>query len=173
MAKKDIILSGEQNDFIMYHSNDGKVNVALMTCDGNVWLNQQQIATLFATSKQNVGQHIANVLREGELDVHSVVKNYLTTASDGKPYDVMYYSLQMIIAVGFRMRGVRGTQFRQWANNHLSDEDAKLRNRREVLIRETKTHKSVMIAMVTVFGLEKGGYANDIQAEITMDDLFE
>ena len=121
MAKKDIILSGEQNDFIMYHSNDGKVNVALMTCDGNVWLNQQQIATLFATSKQNVGQHIANVLREGELDVHSVVKNYLTTASDGKPYDVMYYSLQMIIAVGFRVRGVRGTQFRQWANNHLSE----------------------------------------------------
>ena len=91
MAKKDIILSGEQNDFIIYRSKDGKVNLALMTRDGNVWLNQQQIATLFATSKQNVGQHIAKILKEGELDAFSVVKNYFTTASDGKPYDVMYY----------------------------------------------------------------------------------
>lgn len=121
MAKKDIIPSGEQNDFIIYRSKDGKVTVALMTRDGNVWLNQQQIATLFATSKQNVGQHIAKILKEGELDAFSVVKNYFTTASDGKPYDVMFYSLQMIIAVGFRVRGVRGTQFRQWANNHLTE----------------------------------------------------
>lgn len=121
MAKKDIIPSGEQNDVIIYHSKDGKVNVALMTRDGNVWLNQQQIATLFATSVQNVGQHIAKVLKEGELDANSVIKNYFTTASDGKPYDVMYYSLQMIIAVGFRVRGIRGTQFRQWANNHLAE----------------------------------------------------
>lgn len=104
MAKKDIIPSGEQNDFIIYRSRDGEVNVALMTRDGrsacgrlftkNVWLNQQQIATLFATSKQNVGQHIAKILKEGELDIYSVVKNYFTTASDGKPYDVIYYSLQ-------------------------------------------------------------------------------
>ena len=85
MAKKDIIPSGEQNDFIIYRSKDGKVNVALMTRDGNVWLNQQQIATLFATSKQNVGQHIAKILKEGELDAFSVVKNYFTTASDRKP----------------------------------------------------------------------------------------
>ena len=121
MAKKEIITSGEQNDFIIYHSKDGKVNVALMTRDGNVWLNQQQIATLFATSVPNICMHITNVLKEGELDANSVIKNYLTTAADGKPYDVMYYSLQMIIAVGFRVRGVRGTQFRQWANSHLSE----------------------------------------------------
>ena len=105
----------------MYHSKDGKINVALMTRDGNVWLSQQQIATLFGTSKQNVGQHISKILNEGELDLNSVVKNYFTTAADGKPYDVMYYSLQMIIAIGFRVRGVRGTQFRQWANAHLSE----------------------------------------------------
>lgn len=111
----------EQNDVIIYHSKDGKINVALMTRDGNVWLNQQQIATLFATSVPNISMHIANVLKERELDANSVVKNYLTTASDGKSYDVTYYSLQMIIAVGFRVRGVRGTQFRQWANNHLSE----------------------------------------------------
>lgn len=92
-----------------------------MTRDGNVWLSQQQIATLFGTSVPNVNIHISNILRERELSADSVIKNYLTTASDGKPYDVMYYSLQMIIAIGFRVRGVRGTQFRQWANAHLSE----------------------------------------------------
>lgn len=111
----------EQNDVIIYKSKDGRINVALMTRDGNVWLNQLQIATLFGTSKQNVGQHIAKILSDGELCANSVVKNYFTTASDGKPYDTMYYSLQMIIAVGFRVRGVRGVQFRQWANLHLSE----------------------------------------------------
>lgn len=60
-------------------------------------------------------------MKERELGTDSVIKNYLTTASDGKPYDVMYYSLQMIIAIGFRVRGVRGTQFRQWANAHFSE----------------------------------------------------
>lgn len=92
-----------------------------MNCDGNVWLNQAQIATLFATSKQNVGQHISNILKENELDANSVVKNYFTTASDGKQYNVTYYSLPMIIAIGFRVRGIRGTQFRQWANLHLAE----------------------------------------------------
>ena len=92
-----------------------------MTRDGNVWLSQQQIATLFGTSVPNVNMHISNILKEKELSADSVIKNYLTTASDGKPYDVMYYSLQMIIAIGFRVRGVRGTQFRQWANAHLSE----------------------------------------------------
>ena len=79
MAKKDIIPSGEQNDFIIYRSKDGKVNVALMTRDGNVWLNQQQIATLFATSVPNVNMHIAKILKDGGLDAISVIKNYLTT----------------------------------------------------------------------------------------------
>lgn len=111
----------EQNDLIMYRSKDGKISVALMTRDGNVWLNRSQIATLFGTSIQNAGQHIANILAENELDSNSVVKYFFTTASDGKEYNVQYYSLQMIIAVGFRVRGIRGTQFRQWANRHLAE----------------------------------------------------
>lgn len=114
-------MNNEQNDMIIYHSKDGKINVALMTRDGDVWLNQSQIATLFGTSKQNVGQHIANILKDNELGVNSVIKNYFTTASDGKQYDTLYYSLQMIIAIGFRVRGIRGTQFRQWANSHLAE----------------------------------------------------
>lgn len=111
----------EQNDVIIYHSKDGKVNVALMSKDGNVWLTQSQIATLFGTSVPNIAMHISNILKENELNADSVIKNFLTTASDGKSYDVLYYSLQMINAIGFRVRGKRGTQFRQWANEHLSE----------------------------------------------------
>ena len=120
-SNKQELVATEQNDVIIYHSKDGKINVALMTRDGNVWLSQQQIATLFGTSVPNVNMHISNILKERELSADSVIKNYLTTASDGKPYEVMYYSLQMMIAIGFRVRGVRGTQFRQWANAHLSE----------------------------------------------------
>lgn len=86
-----------------------------------MWLNQQQIAELFGTSKQNIGQYIASILKDNELEQNQVVKNYFTTASDGKQYDVIYYSLEMILAIGYRVRGVRGTQFRQWATRHLSE----------------------------------------------------
>ena len=111
----------EQNDIIIYCSKDGKVNVALMTRDGKVWLNQMQIAKLFGTSKQSIGQHIAKILKDNELDKNTVVKYFFTTASDGKSYKVIYYSLEMILAVGYRVRGIRGVQFRQWATQHLSE----------------------------------------------------
>lgn len=114
-------MENEQSNIIIYTSSDGKSRVSLMTRDGKVWLNQLQIAELFGTSKQNIGQHIANILREKELDGNSVVKNYFTTASDGKAYNVVFYSLEMILAVGYRVRGVRGIQFRQWATRHLSE----------------------------------------------------
>ena len=109
------------DDIIIYKSKDGKANVSLMSKDGNVWLNQNQIAVLFDTSKPNISMHIANILEEKELLEISVVKNYLTTAADGKNYDVSYYSIQMILAIGFRVRSVRGMQFRQWANQNLSE----------------------------------------------------
>ena len=80
-----------------------------------------QMAELFATSKQNVSLHINNILKDNELNADSVVKDYLTTASDGKNYTVVFYSLEMIMAVGFRVRSVRGVQFRQWANRHLTE----------------------------------------------------
>lgn len=80
-----------------------------------------QIAKLFGTSKQSISYHIANILKEKELDSNSVVKYYLTTASDGHQYKVIYYSLEMILAIGYRIRGIRGVQFRQWATQHLSE----------------------------------------------------
>ncbi|OFX84023.1 MAG: hydroxyacid dehydrogenase [Bacteroidetes bacterium GWF2_33_16] len=109
------------NDLIIYNTPDGKSSIALYAKDGSVWLNQNQLAELFATSKQNISQHISSVLKENELDVNSVVKNYFTTAADGKNYKVAFYSLEMILAVGFRVRSIRGTQFRQWANYHLGE----------------------------------------------------
>lgn len=114
-------MNGDETNIIIYNTDDGKASVALYAHDGNVWLNQQQMAELFATSKQTVSHHIANILRERELDEKSVVKHLLTTAADGKNYKVVFYSLEMIIAVGYRVRGLRGTQFRQWATQHLSE----------------------------------------------------
>ena len=108
-------------DLIIYNTPDGRTSVALYAKDGNIWLNQSQIAELFATSKQTISHHIGNILSDNELDKESVVKYYLTTAADGKEYNVEYYSLQMIIAIGYRVRGVRGTQFRKWATDHLSE----------------------------------------------------
>ena len=113
-------MTGEGCNLILYTTDDGKATVSLMSRDGRVWLNQKQMAELFAVSKMNVSHHIANILKEGELD-GPVVKQYFTTATDGKQYNVTYYALEMILAVGFRVRGVRGTQFRQWANAHLSE----------------------------------------------------
>ncbi len=110
----------EQN-IIIYNTQDGKVNVSLYAKDGTVWMNQNQLAELFDTSKQNIGQHISSILEDKELDAISVVKNYFTTASDGKQYEVMFYSLEMIIAIGFRVRSKRGTQFRIWANQNLKE----------------------------------------------------
>jgi len=113
-------MNQEQN-IIIYKTQDGKVSIALYAKDGSVWMNQNQLAELFDTSKQNIGQHINNILEEKELESNSVVKNYFTTASDGKKYDVTFYSLDMILAIGFRVRSKRGTQFRQWANRNLKE----------------------------------------------------
>ncbi|MFT5660211.1 MAG: hypothetical protein ACI9TV_000852 [Sulfurimonas sp.] len=112
-------MNAEQN-IIIYNTADGKASVSLFAQDGLVWMNQNQIAELFATSVPNISMHISNILEEGEVEGNSVVKDYLTTASDGKNYNVTYYSLEMILSIGFRVRSKRGTQFRIWANANLS-----------------------------------------------------
>ena len=109
------------SDIIIYNSDDGRARVALTARDGNVWLNQNQLAELFDTSVQNVSLHIINILKDNELNANSVVKDYLITAADGKNYNVAFYSLEMILAIGFRVRSKRGTQFRQWANRNLKE----------------------------------------------------
>ena len=111
----------DKQDIIIYKTGDGKASVALYARDGNIWLTQKQLAELFATSRPNITMHISNILKEKELDQNSVCQDFLLTAADGKNYSVAHYSLSMILAVGFRVSGVRGTQFRQWANRHLQE----------------------------------------------------
>lgn len=110
-----------EDELIIYNTDDGKADVKLYSKDGVVWMNQQQMALLFDTSKQNISLHIANVLQDKELEENSVIKDYLTTAQDGKNYNVTYYALPMVLAVGFRVRSIRGTQFRIWANKNLTE----------------------------------------------------
>lgn len=111
----------EQNNIIIYNTEDGKAKVVLYAKDGNVWMNQSQIAELFDTSVANISIHISKILNDNELDEKSVIKNYLITAADGKNYNVTFYSLDMILAIGFRVRSKRGTQFRIWANRNLKE----------------------------------------------------
>ena len=114
-------MDDNHQNIIIYNTPDGKASVSLYAKNGMVWMNQNQIAQLFDTSKQNIGQHISNILKEEELEENSVVKNYFTTASDGKEYNVAFYALEMILAIGFRVRSKRGTQFRIWANQNLKE----------------------------------------------------
>jgi hypothetical protein len=108
-----------KSEIIIYQTVDGKASVSLYAKDGNVWMNQNQLAELFDTSVPNISMHISNILKDNELDAISVIKNYLTTAADGKDYDVTFYALDMVLAIGFRVRSKRGTQFRVWANRNL------------------------------------------------------
>jgi hypothetical protein len=111
----------EKKNIIIYNTADGKASVSLFAKDGMVWMNQNQLAELFATSIPNVSMHIANILNDRELEENSVIKDYLTTANDGKEYTVSFYSLDMILSIGFRVRSKRGTQFRIWANRNLKE----------------------------------------------------
>lgn len=108
-----------ENDIIIYTSKDGKTEIGLTKLNDKIWLTQPVIAKLFGTSVANISMHIKNILDDKELKKNSVVKNYLTTASDGKNYNVTIFSLEMILAVGFRVRSPRAVEFRQWAIRNL------------------------------------------------------
>ena len=112
-----------EKSVIIYRSEDGSIQLEVQLVDDTVWLTQAQMTTLFETTKQNVSLHVNNAFREGELDRNSVVKDFLTTAADGKNYHVLYYNLDAIISVGYRVKSKRGTDFRKWAipviRNHM------------------------------------------------------
>lgn len=111
----------DNNQIIMYQTEDGLTKIDVTFEDETVWLNQAQMAELFQTTKQNISYHINNCFKEGELNETSVVKDFLTTAADGKPYNTHYYNLDVIISVGYRVKSLRGTQFRIWANSVLKE----------------------------------------------------
>ena len=109
------------DDLILYTSQDGQTHMQLRVEGTTIWLSQLEIAELFQTTKQNVSLHANNILEEGELREDSVVKESLTTAADGKNYRTQLYNLDLILAIGYRVRSPRGTQFRQWATAHLRE----------------------------------------------------
>jgi hypothetical protein len=111
-------------ELILYTAEDGSVAVQLRAEGGSVWLNQMEMASLFQTSKQNISLHIKNVLAEGELSPEATVKESLTVQTEGARQvrrSNLLYNLDMILAVGYRVRSLRGTQFRQWATTHLRE----------------------------------------------------
>ncbi|WP_309626071.1 RhuM family protein, partial [Methylibium sp.] len=108
-----------EGQILIYQDGVTRLQVRL---DGRtVWLTQGLIAELFQTTKQNVSLHLRNIFAEHELGADSVVKESLTTAADGKRYRTLYYNLDAILAVGYRVRSARGTAFRQWATARLSE----------------------------------------------------
>lgn len=108
-------------DLILYSTEDGMAQFTLREMNGQVWLTQLELAELYQSSKQNISKHIQAVLAEGELAEAAVVNSKLTTAADGKEYLTQLYALPMIIAIGYRVRSTRGSQFRQWATRTLSE----------------------------------------------------
>ena len=111
----------EENKIIIYTTEDGKVEIEVRLEDENVWLTQNSMAKLFDTTKQNISLHIKNIFDENELNENSVVKENLTTAKDGKKYKTKFYNLDLIISVGYRVKSIRGTQFRIWANKLIKE----------------------------------------------------
>jgi hypothetical protein len=110
-----------KSELILYQTEDNRTRIEVRLENETVWLTQAQMAELFQTTKQNVSLHIQNMLKEKELLQDSVVKEFLTTAADGKNYEVQFYNLDVIIAVGYRVKSHRGTQFRQWATQRLRE----------------------------------------------------
>ena len=110
-----------QSEIIFYQTEDGGTRVQCRFENETVWLTQQQMAELFQTTKQNVGQHLKSLFAEGELVQDSVVKESFTTAADGKNYATRFYNLDVIISVGYRVKSLRGTQFRIWATQRLRE----------------------------------------------------
>ncbi|WP_416390329.1 virulence RhuM family protein [Roseburia hominis] len=108
-------------EVVLYQTDDGNVNVSVMYYDESFWLTQKAMSELFGTTKQSISYHLNNIFSENELDKNSVVKDFLTTASDGKNYKTLYYNLDAIIAVGYRINSYQATKFRQWATATLKE----------------------------------------------------
>ena len=114
-------MPSDKSEIIIYQTDDGRTKIDVRINDETVWLSQMQMAELFQTTKQNISLHINNAFTDGELDRNSVIKEYFTTAADGKNYRTKYYNLDVIISVGYRVKSLRGVQFRRWATGVLRE----------------------------------------------------
>jgi hypothetical protein len=109
------------SEILLYTTEDGTARIDVRLVDETVWLTQAQLAELFAKSRSTITEHIQNIFKEGELNEQAVCRNFRHTAADGKNYDVQCYNLDVIISVGYRVKSLRGTQFRQWATARLRE----------------------------------------------------
>ena len=109
----------QRNEVVLFETKDKSIVLPVAVENETVWLSPDQMTELFERDKSTISRHIKNVFTEGELDRNSVVANFATTAADGKVYQVDYYNLDVIISVGYRVKSIRGTQFRIWANSVL------------------------------------------------------
>ncbi|CRL61368.1 virulence RhuM family protein [Proteus vulgaris] len=115
----DNLPEAPQGEFVLFRSEDGQTRVECRFESDTLWLSQASICELYGKAKATISEHISNIFTEGELVEDSVVRFYRTTADDAKQYNVKYFNLSMILAIGYRVRSSRGTQFRQWATQTL------------------------------------------------------
>lgn len=165
MTEKQIVpRSDTQGEFVIYQSENGCTKIDVRFVDETVWLTQAQLCELYQTSKSNISEHIKHIFDDGELDENSVVRKFRTTAADGKNYSVIYYNLDMIISLGYRVKSLIATQFRRWATERLKEyiikgftmDDERLKNLgggnywRELLarIRDIRSSEKVMYRQV-------------------------
>jgi hypothetical protein len=111
----------DPSNILIYQTQDGSTKIQVQLTDNTVWLTQADMVELFQSSKANISEHIRHIYEEGELQEDSVVRKFRTTAADGKSYAVNYYNLDVIISVGYRVKSLRGTQFRIWATERLRE----------------------------------------------------
>ena len=109
------------NQIAIYQAPDGAVNIEVLYSDENIWLTQKLMALLYDVSTPTINEHLKNIFETRELEEDSVIRNFRITAADRKTYDTRHYSLEVIIAVGYRVGSERGTQFRQWATKILQN----------------------------------------------------
>jgi hypothetical protein len=109
------------SNMIIYQTEDGTTQINLKAINGTVWLTQKEIGELFGRSRTTIVEHLKNIFTDKELEENSVCRNFRLTASDGKTYDTIHYNLDVILAVGYRVRSPRGIQFRQWASTILKE----------------------------------------------------
>ena len=110
-----------KNNMLIYVSKDGNIKVDVNVQNEDIWMSQDVMANLYDTTKNNISMHLKNIFDEGELQKDSVVKKFLTTASDGKNYNVLHYNLDAIIAVGYRINSKKATDFRIWSTKVLKE----------------------------------------------------
>ncbi len=176
-------LPSKNQHFIIFKTEDDKVEVDVLFDDETVWLTLDQMSALFDRDKSTISRHIKNVFEEGELDRNSVVANFATTASDGKTYQMDYYNLDVIISVGYRVKSLRGTQFRQWATKRLNEyirkgftmDDERLKNLggggyfKELLERIRDIRASEKVFYRQVLDIYATSIDYDPRAEISID----